>query len=62
MLVRFTLENYLSFRERTELSMIASPKVRRNSGNVIRQLTRMASRFSNSRLSTARTHRVNRTF
>ena len=36
MLVRFSVENYLSFRERVELSMIASKKVRKHPGHVIK--------------------------
>jgi uncharacterized protein len=36
MLVRFTVENYLSFRDRVELSMVASGKVRRHPNDVVR--------------------------
>ena len=36
MLVRFTVENYLSFRERVELSMVASKKVRRHPEHVVK--------------------------
>lgn len=35
MLVRFSVENYLSFRERAELSMVASKKVRKHPEHVI---------------------------
>jgi AAA15 family ATPase/GTPase len=36
MLVRFSVENFLSFRDRVELSMVASKKVRRHPEHVIR--------------------------
>ena len=36
MLVRFSVENFLSFRDRVELSMVASRKVRRHPEHVIR--------------------------
>lgn len=36
MLVRFSVENFLSFRNRTELSMVASGKVRRHPEHVIK--------------------------
>ncbi len=36
MLVRFTVENYLSFRERVELSMVASKKVRGHPEHVVK--------------------------
>ena len=39
MLVRFTVENYLSFRERVELSMVASKKVRKHPEHVIKPET-----------------------
>jgi uncharacterized protein len=39
MLVRFTVENYLSFRERAELSMVASKKVRKHSEHVVKPRT-----------------------
>ena len=39
MLVRFSVENFLSFRDRTELSMIASNKVRRHPEHVIKPST-----------------------
>ena len=39
MLVRFTVENYLSFHERVELSMVASKKVRRHPEHVVKPST-----------------------
>jgi AAA15 family ATPase/GTPase len=39
MLVRFSVENFLSFRDRTELSMVASRKVRRHPEHVIKPST-----------------------
>jgi AAA15 family ATPase/GTPase len=39
MLVRFSVENFLSFRDRTELSMVASGKVRRHPEHVIKPST-----------------------
>ena len=39
MLVRFTVENCLSFRERVELSMVASKKVRKHPEHVIKPRT-----------------------
>jgi uncharacterized protein len=39
MLVRFSVENYLSFRDRVELSMVASTKARKHSEHVIKPNT-----------------------
>ena len=39
MLIRFSVENYLSFRDRVELSMVASKKVRKHPEHVIKPAT-----------------------